>query len=167
MDTGGPFQVVIRNGVSGLMSSSAITLHIRNSDNYDPVVIDVGDVGVQRRTIQAAIDSIGTNNNATNRMYLILVHPKAATAFNPEGAYRENIVVNRRVKIQGYGPGGTYADGTQVLGSVIDGQSFDPDGQSGTNWFNLTAQPHTGPDGVGRAISSPQAAIGPSPSSMA
>ena len=41
------------------------------------------------------------------------------------------------VKLQGVGPGGAYADGTDVAGTVIDGSAYQADAQSGTDWFAL------------------------------
>ena len=144
-----PYQLRIRNGQSMSWTSSASTIHVLGT-GYRPTLIHVGSGAGQTPTVQAAISSIPLTSQGqqSNTNYLILVHPGAASASNPDGAYRENLVVNRRVKIQGYGPGGTYSNGTHVPGSVIDGQAFDADGATGTAWFNLVAQPHTGPDGV-------------------
>ncbi len=145
--TGGQFQLRIRNGNSMSWSSSAITVHVRsvNTDDYRPTVLHVGPGAAQIGSIQAAINASAAGSGANT---LILVHPGTPTGFNPDGAYRENPIINRKVKLQGYGPGGVYADGSQVLGSVIDGQSLDADGDSGTDWFALAGQPHVGPDGV-------------------
>ena len=43
------------------------------------------------------------------------------------------------VKLQGVGPGGAYADGTGVAGTVIDGSAYQADAQSGTDWFALAS----------------------------
>jgi hypothetical protein len=139
---GGPFQLRIRNGTSQIWSSSAITINVQGTD-YSPSVKEVPSASYA--TIQAAISSVPQNSNAN---VLILIHPGNATRFNPEGAYLENLVVNRKVKLQGYGPGGVYPNGTSVAGSVVDGQAFNADGDSGTAWFALAGLPHAGPVGV-------------------
>jgi hypothetical protein len=140
---GGPFQLRIRNGTSGLRSSSAVTINVQGGD-YNPTVRHVGP-GQTYGTIQEAIQASGTGNGANT---LILIHPGDATSFNPEGAYFENVIVNRKVKLQGYGPGGITANGTHVPGSVIDGQAFNADGATGTAWFALAARQHAGPAGI-------------------
>jgi hypothetical protein len=155
---GGAFQLRIRNGNPSapgaplMWSSSAITVHVRSSSSsdYRPTIVNVGPANGQFHTVQAALGSINANSTGS---FLVLVHPGDPSAFNPEGAYQENVVMNRKVKLQGYGPGGVYADGTHVPGSVIDGQAFNADGDSGTAWFTLTSQQHAGPDGVADAAS--------------
>jgi hypothetical protein len=144
---GGQYQLLIRNGPSGLWSSSAITMHVQGAgtSGYQPTVVHVGPGGGQVNTIQKAINNASADPAANT---LILVHPGAPSAFNPEGAYLENIIVNHKVKLQGYGPGGDYANGPHVAGSVIDGQGFNADGASGTAWFALAGQNHAGPAGV-------------------
>jgi hypothetical protein len=67
--------------------------------------------------------------------YLIVVYPKWSTnpdlnpAFVPLGTYFENLIVHSPVKLQGIGPGGSYADPATgnpvaIQGSIIDGRYF-------------------------------------------
>ena len=79
-----------------------------------------------------------TVNKIANRpqeQYMVVVYPKWSsnldlnTAFVPVGTYFENLIVHSPVKLQGVGPGGSYADPTTgnavaVQGSVIDGRYF-------------------------------------------
>ncbi len=139
--TGAQFQLRIRNGATSAWSSSAVTVRVRGL-SYLPTVYHVGPAQTYA-TIQDAI------NHATAANSLILVHPGATSAFNPLGAYFENPVMNRRVTLQGYGPGGQAAGGAYVAGTVVDGQAFDADGASGTAWNALVAgTAHPAPAGV-------------------
>jgi hypothetical protein len=77
------------------------------------------------------------------------VWPNAPGTNNPFGAYFENVVIHSAVRVQGVGPGGQYPDGTYVPGSVLDGQGFGIDNQSGADWVNLVNSiPHAGPVSV-------------------
>jgi hypothetical protein len=148
----GPVQLRIRNTSSGLWSSSAITIQ-EVGTRYNPYIIDVGDAtsGYAFQTIQGAIDSLTPDAlRGRENIYgrVIVVHPQAGTTFNPLGAYFENPILNRRAKLQGFGPGGIRADGTVVPGSVIDGSGFNADGASGTAWVAIANGPHVGPTGV-------------------
>lgn len=150
--TSGPLQVRVRNGSSRLWSTSAITIHETNAFTYNPVVRQVGPTQTLK-TIQAGIAAVSTTASEVLRETffgrIVVVNPGATSAFNPLGAYLENPILNQRVKLQGFGPGGTYTDGTPaVLGSVIDGRAFDADGATGTAWTNLANQTHAGPAGV-------------------
>jgi hypothetical protein len=100
------------------------TVHVLGT-GYSPTVRHVGP-GRAYGTIQAAIDAPGSTNT------IVMVHPGATSAFNPSGAYLENVILHKRIKLQGFGPGGPG-----VPGSVIDGQGFDADGASGTAWYTL------------------------------
>ncbi|MHB0877300.1 MAG: hypothetical protein ACYC5O_14785, partial [Anaerolineae bacterium] len=53
------------------------------------------------------------------------------------GIYYENVVIYSPVKLQGVGPGGTYADGTGVPGTVIDGSGITGDTVAATAWRTL------------------------------
>ncbi len=145
----GPLQLRIRNA-SGNYSSSAVTIHETRGLLYDPAVREVGP-GKTFATIQAAIAN-GVPAADVAREYafgrLIVVYPGTPTAFNPDGAYQQNVVMNRRVKLQGFGPGGIQADGTHVRGTVISGAAYDADGASGAAWAALAAGRHAGPAGV-------------------
>jgi hypothetical protein len=156
----GPQQVRIRSA-NGQWATNALTLQVLQT-GYNPVIRTVGP-GQQHATIQGAIDW-GTradfpagqagdgqyqaflNRQAANGR-VVEVYPGATSAFNPEGAYLENVVLYKKVKLQGFGPGGTNSTtGTYTRGSVISGQAFDVDGASGTAWLNLVnSLSHPGP----------------------
>ncbi len=147
----GPWQLRIRNGATGQWTTSAVTIHVLGALVYSPTIRHVGP-GQPFATIQAALEASTTTSGLSNN--LVVVHPGAQTAFNPRGAYLENVVLHSRIKLQGYGPGGIYPDGTEVRGSVIDGQAFDVDAASGAAWHTLVngltgiSGPATVPDGA-------------------
>ena len=65
---------------------------------------------------------------------LVVVYPNDPSANprqNPRGAYYENLIVTKPVKLQGVGPGSP--DGT-VRGSIIDGGAFAGDSPVATDW---------------------------------
>lgn len=155
----GPLQLRIQNATSKLWSSSAITINETNvqpgtnppvSASWNPAVLNVGP-GQTYSTIQSAINaslSGALGRQEFNYGRIVVVYPGNPTTFNPSGAYLENPIINRQLKLQGFGPGGIYADGTAVPGSVIDGSAYDADGASGTAWNAIANGPHAGPVGV-------------------
>lgn len=72
---------------------------------------------------------------------LVVVYPGLPTPENPRqnprGAYYENLILSSPVKLQGVGPGGVYADGSIVPGSIIDGGAFGGDGPVAADWYTL------------------------------
>jgi hypothetical protein len=93
-------------------------------------------------TVQAALEAAARASGTA----VVAVWPKAAGPNNPAGAYYENVVVHSSVRLQGVGPGGQYADGSYVPGSVLDGRGYAPDNDSGAAWLNLVASiPYAGP----------------------
>jgi hypothetical protein len=102
-------------------------------------------------TVQAALEDAATAAGGTEND-LVVVWPNKAVTDNPFGAYLENPVIHSSVRLQGVGPGGQYADGTYVPGSVLDGRAFQIDNDSGIAWLNLVgslqyAGPTAVPDG--------------------
>jgi hypothetical protein len=100
-------------------------------------------------TVQAAIEAAA----ATPATDLVVVWPGVPNTDNPAGAYLENVVLHTSVRLQGIGPGGQYADGSSVPGSILDGRSFAIDNPNGTAWINLVgslqyAGPVAVPDGA-------------------
>ena len=89
----GPQQLAVTNA-GGATSPSGITFHVLVDGGYDPHQLHVGE-GKTYETIQAALD-------ASVDGQLILVHP---------GVYYESLIVDEKVKIQGYGPGASVVDG--------------------------------------------------------
>ncbi|MFN8456770.1 MAG: IPT/TIG domain-containing protein [Anaerolineae bacterium] len=101
----GSHQLLVTNA-NGAVSPTGITFHVLGA-GYNPPQKHVGP-GQAYATIQAALD-------AANAGDLILVHP---------GTYFESIIIDKNVKLQGFGPGPS-AFGVNVAGdSVIDGRFF-------------------------------------------
>ena len=66
---------------------------------------------------------------------LVVVYPNnpgANPRQNPRGAYYENLIITKPVKLQGVGPGSP--DGS-VRGSIIDGGAFAGDSPVATDWY--------------------------------
>jgi parallel beta-helix repeat protein len=117
----GPRQLQITAG--GRTTRTGITFHITGT-GYNPTVRTVGGPAGSPNpapSIQAAINATARTGNT-----LIDVFP---------GNYRDNVVLDRRVKLQGHGPGGfVNTDGPPnapaedplqlTPGSVIDGRYF-------------------------------------------
>ncbi len=108
----GPRQLLIR-AANGKTTPVGITIHVLGG-GYTPAIVHVPE---DQPTIQAAIDASSENG-------LVVVH---------EGTYRESVIMHRRVKLQGVGPGGsvgapenTAIDDIRftVPGSVINGRNF-------------------------------------------
>lgn len=86
-------QLMVTRGDNGLTTEIGITLHIPSRRNrVRPVWLQAG------QTIQEAIDS--SRRGGT----LLLV---------PPGTYYENLVMDRPIKLQGYGAGSTVINGSQ------------------------------------------------------
>jgi hypothetical protein len=92
---------------TGQRVRSSITIHVLGA-GYNPTVVTVtpaSGFGAIQNAIEAA-----TGNR------LIVVMP---------GVYTETLILhdnNRNIKLQGVGPGGVYANGSVVQGSVLDGR---------------------------------------------
>jgi hypothetical protein len=101
---------------------------------YLPDLYEVGS-GKPYATIQSALDTAAANP-ANNSLVVVypgqpdLTNPRA----NPRGAYYENLIITTPVKLQGVGPGGTYANGSVVPGSIIDGGAFAGDTALADAW---------------------------------
>ena len=100
-------------------------------------------------TVQAALEAAAQAGGIA----VVAVWPNKPGRDNPFGAYYENVVVHSSVRLQGVGPGGRYADGGYVPGSVLDGRGFGIDNPAGAAWVNLVgatahAAPAEVPDGA-------------------
>ena len=119
----GPRQLLIRAS-NGETTPNGITLHVFGAAGSSYTIPEgqihhVG-AGQEFTTIQAALNA-STNND------MVVVHT---------GTYNENVIVSRRIKLQGVGPGGSIGapeSGTgagiddirvSVPGSAIDGRNF-------------------------------------------
>ncbi|MFN2167462.1 MAG: IPT/TIG domain-containing protein, partial [Anaerolineae bacterium] len=135
---GGPHQLTI--ATSALTETiNGLTIHVLKGA-YDPVLYEVGP-GMPYSTIQSAIDTAAAR--PPNQKALIVVYPGVPDPtnprFNPRGAYYENLLMYVPVKLQGVGPGGVYADGTFVPGSIVDGVAFGGDTALATAWRTQVA----------------------------
>jgi hypothetical protein len=69
---------------------------------------------------------------------IVVVYPGTPVdRINPRGAYFENLIINKKVKLQGVGSGGVRSDGTTVRGSILDGSAFAGDSKMATDWYTL------------------------------
>ena len=139
--SGGNFRIAITGRHSAQVLTASTTsagAAIRNYDSLNPNA----DYGTH--AVQAALDAAAGRPNATGPgqhgpEVLVVVYPNTDSSdpYNPESAYYENLIMHSPAKLQGVGPGGAYADGTDVAGTVIDGSAYQADAQSGTDWFAL------------------------------
>lgn len=148
--TPGPHQLQVINNTSGTSSLNGLTFHVLGG-GYPASLITVSPPSdVNNPVIQTAINGAPAGS-------LIIVEP---------GTYRENVILHKNVKLQGYGPGGTVgaprpanADPppeppdpgeptardvprsdpafAHIIGSHIDGRFFQFDGNRVTDWQNL------------------------------
>ena len=124
----GPHQLDIFSD-NGNKTVNGLTFHVRGP-GYNPRLYPVGP-GRTYSTIQSAIDAAAARGGRS----LIVVYPGATAQWNPTGIYFENIVIySGRMKLQGVGPGGVRADGSFVLGSVIDGRGVAGDTGYAETW---------------------------------
>ena len=130
---GGVYQLTI-TAANGQSTVNGLTIHYLKG-SYVPTVYEVGP-GRTYATIQSAIDAVAINNATFKALIVVypgtpdLTNPRA----NPRGAYYENLILYRPMKLQGVGPGGVYPDGTPVAGSVIDGSAFGGDTALADAW---------------------------------
>jgi len=156
--TAAPHQLIITTA-DGLNTVNALTFHVvvpgGGSGAYNPTVFEVGpgraydpndpahntgdpggEFGPYEHALQDAI-----NDAAGFAKALVVVYPGPVDNTNPRyngrGAYYENIVMHSPVKLQGVGPGGVYADGTPVQGSILDGIAFSGDTNLSLGWGEL------------------------------
>ena len=139
--SGGNFRIAITGRHSAQVLTASTTsagAAIRNFDSLNPNA----DYGTH--AVQAALDAAAGRPNASGPgqhgpEVLVVVYPNTDSSdpYNPESAYYENLIMHSPVKLQGVGPGGAYADGTDAAGTVIDGSAYQADAQSGTDWFAL------------------------------
>ncbi len=119
----GTHQMTITAG-NGSSTVNSLTYHVTGT-GYNPLVYEVGP-GKTYATIQAGMNAAAAA--AGGRPRLVVVYPSAT------GIYLENVVMNAEMKLQGVGPGGTYADATKVYGSVIDGRGVAGDTPYAEAW---------------------------------
>ncbi|MFN2183931.1 MAG: SdrD B-like domain-containing protein [Anaerolineae bacterium] len=135
----GPYQLTVVAD-NGQRSVNGLTFHVLG-DGYDPPIYEAG-AGRTYANIQDAIDAAAGYADPLNPVpaedALVVVYPGVQVPFtNPLGIWFENPVIYAPVKLQGIGPGGIYADGTGVLGSVLDGRALGGDTAYTTEWRTL------------------------------
>jgi uncharacterized repeat protein (TIGR01451 family) len=123
----GAYQLKITSNNGG-STINGLTFHV-TGPGYNPRIVEVGP-GREYATIQSGIDAASQGN----RDSIVVVYPDTPVQWNPNGSYYENVVMYRPIKLQGIGPGGVYANGTAVLGSVIDGRGVAGDTGYAEQW---------------------------------
>jgi uncharacterized repeat protein (TIGR01451 family) len=174
---GGPQQLKVTSAV-GLSTVNGLTFHVIKtsgplSGQYNPPILEVGPgktyqpaetlPAVANHAIQNALDA--APNGA-----LVVVYPNNPSADprqNPRGAYYENLIISKRVKLQGVGPGSP--DGS-VRGTILDASAFGGDGPVADDWYtkinSLTwSGNQTVYDGAGISIYVPNTGNGAFPNS--
>ena len=121
----GMYQLEITNA-AGDSTVNGLTFHYLGS-GYNPQIYEVG-AGKSYSTIQAGVDAASSFNGGRGAM--VVVYPGTPVQWNPSGAYYENLIINRSIKLQGVGPGGG-----DVLGSVIDGRGVAADTSYSEEWL--------------------------------
>ena len=151
----GPHQLSITNS-NGKTTVNGLTYHyIRTnstSNNYTPVIYEVGPTTDPNYTVakqnsgrwfvpaetlpDTANHAIQLALDAAPSGGLVVVYPNIPSfnnpRQNPRGAYYENLIISKSVKLQGVGPGSP--DGS-VHGSIIDGSAFGGDSPVAADWL--------------------------------
>lgn len=136
----GPHQLSI-TASNGQTTVNGLTYHYLRSSGgstYNPPLFEVGPgkTYAPAETLPASADhAIQRALDAAPAGALVVVYPNNPSANprqNPRGAYYENLIISKRVKLQGVGPGSP--DGS-VRGSIIDGGAFAGDSPVATDWY--------------------------------
>ena len=110
-----------------------------NNPNYSAAKVSAGRWFTPAETLPATANhAIQHALNAAPAGALVVVYPNKPSADprqNPRGAYYENLIISKRVKLQGVGPGSP--DGA-VRGSIIDGGAFGGDGPVAADWYDAS-----------------------------
>ncbi len=88
--------------------------------------------------IQKALDAAAASPG--DDLVVVYPGPTANDRTNPRGAYYENLIITKGVKLQGIGAGSP--DGS-VPGSIIDGGAFGGDSPVATDWYQYFADRST------------------------
>ena len=103
----GPHELLATGG--GQASQNGITIHVLGAGyNFTATQLRHVGSGQEYTTIQAALDAAADGD-------LIVVHP---------GVYYESLLVDERVKVQGYGPGASIIDGRFFNFGGISAEDF-------------------------------------------
>ena len=135
--TAGIYQLDLVNA-GGRKTVNGLTFHVIGS-GYSPTIVEVGPgktfapasvaTGAASHAIQNAIDAAPAGA-------LVVVYPgrTEGARVNPRGAYFENLVIDKPIKLQGTGSGGVTASGATIPGSIIDGSAFSGDSPVAQDW---------------------------------
>lgn len=142
----GPHQLAVA-AANGQRTVNGLTFHVLGSAGGVTYARNVYEVGPGRtyapveslplaadHAIQRALDDAAASAGPD----LVVVYPNLPSADprqNPRGAYYENLILTRPVKLQGVGPGGILPDGSVVPGSIVDGGAFGGDGPVAADWY--------------------------------
>ena len=140
--TGGPQKLRV-TAANGQGTVNGLTFHVikttgASAERYNPAILEVGPgkTFAPAETLPAAADhAIQRALDAAPAGALVVVYPNKPSANprqNPRGAYYENLIITKPVKLQGVGPGSP--DGS-VRGSIIDGGAFAGDSPVATDWY--------------------------------
>jgi hypothetical protein len=119
----------MNNAASATSYPATVTLTIQaGAAGYNPNLYEVGP-GHPYSTIQSAVDAA----EASTGDDLVVVYPNTAEVrTNPRGAYYENLILTKGIKLQGIGSGSPSGS---VPGSIIDGGAFAGDGGVFDAWY--------------------------------
>jgi hypothetical protein len=137
--TVGPRQLSIV-AANGQRTVNGLTFHVIGT-GYTPTIVEVGPgkTFAPAETLPASADhAIQRALDSAPAGALVVVYPNNASIDprqNPRGAYYENPIVWKPVKLQGVGPGGVRTNGTVIPGSIIDGGAFGGDSPVATDWY--------------------------------
>ena len=135
--TPGVYQLAITNS-AGRSTVNGLTFHVIGA-GYQPTIVEVGPgkpyapantlPATADHAIQRAIDAAPANA-------LVVVYPgaEAGARVNPRGAYYENLIIDKPIKLQGVGPGGVTASGATVAGTIVDGGASAGDSAVAQDW---------------------------------
>ncbi len=123
--------------IGGSYSPQIYEVGPTNNPNYSAAKVSAGRWFTPAETLPATANhAIQRALDAAPAGALVVVYPNKPTANprqNPRGAYYENLIIAKRVKLQGVGPGSP--DGA-VRGSIIDGGAFGGDSPVEADWYD-------------------------------
>ena len=129
-------------GIGGSYNPPLYEVGPANNRTSAPAKVTAGRWFTPADTLPATADhAIQDALNAAPAGALVVVYPNLPSADprqNPRGAYYENLIISKRVKLQGVGPGSP--DGV-VPGSIIDGGAFGGDRPVATDWYATLEPP--------------------------
>ena len=147
---GGPQQLKV-TAANGQTTINGLTFHVikttgTTAERYNPPILTVGPGALASNARYRPSETLpaAANHAIQNALddapagALVVVYPNdpAGARQNPRGAYYENLIITKPVKLQGVGPGSP--DGS-VRGSIIDGGAFAGDSPVFDDWYTRIA----------------------------